>query len=87
MAAQLQALRILGEENTAIHFANIFIMLLFILLECTPIVAKLISGRGPYDEMLEIREHFYKNHNIEKLAELDHNTYEKVKGYSTFPGN
>ncbi len=79
MAAQLEALRILGEENKAIFIANIFILLLFIMLECTPIIAKLIAGRGPYDELLEIREHFYKNHNLEKVAEMDHATYEKLK--------
>lgn len=79
MAAQLQALSILGQENEAIRLANIFIMLLFILLECTPIISKLISGRGPYDEVLEIREHYYKNHNLERIAEMDHSTYQKIR--------
>lgn len=82
MAAQLEALRILGEENRAIFVANVFIMLLFIMLECTPIIVKLIAPRGPYDELLEIREHFYKNHNLEKIAEMDHGTFEKLKLYS-----
>ncbi|OEK06547.1 DUF4407 domain-containing protein [Roseivirga misakiensis] len=82
MAAQLEALRILGEENRAIFIANVFIMLLFIMLECTPIIVKLIAPRGPYDELLEIREHFYKNHNLEKIAEMDSETYEKLKFYA-----
>ncbi|PIQ46969.1 MAG: hypothetical protein COW03_17625 [Cytophagales bacterium CG12_big_fil_rev_8_21_14_0_65_40_12] len=79
MAAQLQALSILGQENEAIRIANIFILLLFILLECTPIISKLISGRGPYDELLEIREHYFKNHNLERIAEMDHSTYKKIR--------
>jgi hypothetical protein len=79
MAAQLQALSILGQENEAIRIANIFIMLLFILLECTPIISKLISGRGPYDELLEIREHYYKNHNLERIAAMDHATFQKIR--------
>lgn len=83
MAAQLEALRILGEENRAIFIANIFIMLLFIMLECTPIIVKLIAHRGPYDELLEIREHYFKNHNLEKIAEMDHDTFEKVKLYTS----
>ena len=83
MAAQLEALRILGEENRGIYIANLFIMFLFIMLECTPIFVKLISPRGPYDELLEIREHFFKNHNMEKIAEMDHQTYEKLKYYSS----
>lgn len=82
MAAQLEALRIIGEENRAIFIANIFIMLLFIMLECTPIIVKLIAPRGPYDELLEIREHYFKNHNLEKIAEMDHVTFEKLKLYS-----
>lgn len=79
MAAQLEALRVLGEENRAIYIANIFILLLFIMLECTPIIAKLIAQRGPYDELLEVREHFFKNHNLEKIAEMNHATHEKLK--------
>jgi hypothetical protein len=79
MAAQLQALSILSDENEAINIANTFIMLLFILLECTPIISKLIAGRGPYDELLEIREHYFKNHNVERIAAMDHSTYQKIK--------
>lgn len=79
MAAQLEALRVLGEENRAIYLANIFILLLFVMLECTPIIVKLIAPRGPYDELLEIREHFFKNHNLEKIAEMNHATHEKLK--------
>lgn len=79
MAAQLEALRVLGEENRAIYLANIFILLLFIMLECTPIIVKLIAPRGPYDELLEVREHFFKNHNLEKIAEMNHATHEKLK--------
>ena len=82
MATQLEALRIIGEENKAIFIANIFIMLLFIMLECTPIIVKLIAPRGPYDELLEIREHYFKNHNLERIAEMDHATFEKLKLYS-----
>lgn len=79
MAAQLEALRVLGEENRAIYLANIFILLLFVMLECTPIIVKLIAPRGPYDELLEIREHFFKNHNLEKIAEMNHSTHQKLK--------
>ena len=79
MAAQLEALRVLGHENEGIYWANIFIIALFIMLECTPIMAKFMAARGPYDELLEIREHFFKNHNLEKISQMDHETYEKLK--------
>ncbi len=79
MAAQLEALRVLGHENEGIYWANLFIIALFIMLECTPIMVKLMASRGPYDELLEIREHFFKNHNLEKISQMDHETYEKLK--------
>ena len=79
MAAQLEALRVLGEENAGIYWANIFIIALFIMLECTPIMVKLMATRGPYDELLEVREHFFKNLNLEKISQMDHETYEKLK--------
>lgn len=82
LAAQLEALRVLSAENRGIAIANFFIIALFIMLECAPIMVKLIAPRGPYDELLEIREHFYKNHNLEKIAEMDHQTFEKLKHYT-----
>lgn len=81
LAAQLEALRVLSLENRGIAIANIFIIALFIMLECTPIIVKLLAPRGPYDELLEVREHFYKNHNLEKIAEMDYETVQKLKAY------
>ena len=79
MAAQLEALRILGQENRGIYLANLFIIILFIILECTPIVVKLLAPRGPYDDLLDVREHYFKNYHLEKTAVMDHETYEKLK--------
>lgn len=79
LAAQLEALKVLTAENRGIAIANYFIIALFIMLECAPILVKLIAPRGPYDDLLEIREHFYKNHNLEKIAEMDHTTHERIK--------
>lgn len=55
-AARLDALQVLTKESEAIYWANIFILLLFIALETAPIFVKVISLKGPYDEMLELRE-------------------------------
>lgn len=79
MAAQLEALRQISLENQAIYFANIFIIALFIMLECSPVIVKIMAQRGPYDELLEIREHFFKNHNLEKIAQMDYETKERLK--------
>jgi prefoldin subunit 5 len=78
MAAQLEALRQISLENKAIYWANIFIIALFIMLECSPVIVKILAPRGPYDELLEIREHFFKNHNLEKIAQMDFDTRERL---------
>ncbi len=56
LAARMDALAALTAESTAMAMANIFIMLLFIAIETAPIFVKLISARGPYDELLELHE-------------------------------
>ncbi|RZS96201.1 DUF4407 domain-containing protein [Cecembia calidifontis] len=56
LAACLDSLYALTQESEAIKWANYFILLLFIALETAPIFVKLISPRGPYDEVLELRE-------------------------------
>lgn len=56
LAARMDALSALTSESSAIAMANVFIMLLFIAIETAPIFVKLISSRGPYDELLELHE-------------------------------
>ena len=56
LAARMDALATLTEESQAMAMANIFIMLLFIAIETAPIFVKLISTRGPYDELLDLHE-------------------------------
>jgi hypothetical protein len=52
----MDGLSALTSESSAMALANIFIMLLFIAIETAPIFVKLISPRGPYDELLELLE-------------------------------
>lgn len=61
---QLTALNRLGEKYDTIYWANVFIILLFIVLETAPIMTKLISSRGPYDDLLAAHE--YKFHTYAK---------------------
>lgn len=71
LSHQLLALNRLGEKHSSIFLADWFIVLLFICLEIAPIATKLISGRGPYDELLKVRENYYKNYRKEKVAVSD----------------
>lgn len=68
LAARLEGLSSLTSESSAMALANIFIMLLFIAIETAPIFVKLISPRGPYDELLRLHEEKIKLFAQEKLT-------------------
>lgn len=56
LAARLQAFSDLISRNTAIFWANWMILFLFIMIETAPILVKLMSSRGPYDQLLDFHE-------------------------------
>ena len=55
--AELQALNMLATEHRPIWWARLFISLLILILECTPILTKALVAHGPYDIALEEREY------------------------------
>jgi hypothetical protein len=57
LLARLEAHSFLAEHNPAIARASLILILLFILLETAPLIAKLLSRRGPYDEIQDALEH------------------------------
>ncbi len=70
-AARLEALDRLSENSAAIAWANWFIMLLFIALETAPVLVKLISARGPYDNLLKVEEHNFVAIETEEMAKTN----------------
>lgn len=50
---QLEALGNLTSSNTTMALTSLMIMLLFIVMETAPILVKLLSKRGPYDDILD----------------------------------
>ncbi len=50
--SRLRALHQLQNESQMVKWSSLFILLLFIAIEISPIFVKLISSRGPYDELL-----------------------------------
>lgn len=64
LAARISALsNLAGEEiaqhsNYSYYFVDRFLLLLFILIEISPIVVKLFARYGPYDEILEQTESY-----------------------------
>lgn len=50
---QLEAMGSLTSSNSTMWWTSTLIMLLFIVIETAPVAVKLLSKRGPYDEILE----------------------------------
>ena len=71
MAARLDALSNLSKKSFAIAMANWFIVLLFIAIETAPVFVKLISPRGPYDDLLQTEEYGFKVDRVEKMAQTN----------------
>ncbi|KIC64505.1 DUF4407 domain-containing protein [Chryseobacterium taiwanense] len=66
-AARLQALDELGKNSAIIGLAASFIMGLFICLEISPVLVKLISHIGPYDHLLDKTENDFRLYAKEKI--------------------
>ncbi len=66
-AARLQALDELGKETPIMALASMFILGLFIALEISPVLVKLISSVGPYDYLLEKTENDFRLYSKEKI--------------------
>ena len=68
---KLEALSRLTSKSPMIHTAHLFIFLLFVALELTPILVKLISLRSPYDMRLSTHEFDHETNNsvIRHLAD------------------
>ncbi|GAA0555303.1 DUF4407 domain-containing protein [Chitinophaga japonensis] len=71
LAARLDALGRLTDRSAPICWANWFIILLFIAIECAPVIVKLISPRGPYDDLLQQHEHAFEIHRKLRMAQRE----------------
>lgn len=71
LPAQLQALSKLTNENDSIAWASLLITLLFVILETAPVVVKLMSSKGTYEEILEAKEYAISMHQKIKISNLN----------------
>lgn len=71
LPAQLQALSKLTNENESIAWASLLITLLFVILETAPVVVKLLSSKGTYEEILETREYAISMEQKIKISNLN----------------
>lgn len=51
--SRLRAMSALQREEASVFWASLFILLLFVAIETAPVFVKLISARGPYDDLIE----------------------------------
>lgn len=80
LLARLEALGSLKQFGNAVWWASAIITLLFILLETAPVTVKLLSKRGPYDEVLDRLEYenFIEQKKLISDKNDDINTYLKI---------
>lgn len=81
-AARLEALSRLTVDSEAIWMSNIFIILLFIVVETSPIFVKLISKKGPYDYLLETTEYKYETAIIKDKAYIHSELKKEAEAFS-----
>ena len=80
-AARLQALDELGKNSAIIATAAAFIMGLFICLEISPVLVKLISSVGPYDYLLEKTENDFRLYSKEKIQKGNSLTDHRIRKF------
>ena len=70
-AARIEAMSRLTQQNNAMWWSEWFIILLFIALETAPVFVKLLSVKGPYDNLLKVEEHRFASAETEELAKIN----------------
>lgn len=73
LASRMEALDRLTSRSPAINLAHWFIMLLFLVVETSPIFVKIVSRRGPYDYVLKTEEYGFEALHYEDIAKINSN--------------
>ncbi|MEL6732632.1 MAG: DUF4407 domain-containing protein [Bacteroidota bacterium] len=60
------------KADSSIWWTSNLIMLLFILIETSPVFVKLISKRGPYDYLLNRIEHSKKVESLRYISDINY---------------
>ncbi|MDN4163989.1 DUF4407 domain-containing protein [Cytophagales bacterium LB-30] len=84
IAARMEALDRIAADSSAIYWAHIFIILLFIAIETAPIFVKLVANQGPYDRLLGLSEHAFIVQEIETLAQTHSDAKQNAQGLTAY---
>jgi hypothetical protein len=71
---RLKGHSVLTGENLSLALASLLIVALFILLETAPMIVKLLSNRGPYEDISEAQEYEVYKSQQRKMSEVDDDT-------------
>jgi hypothetical protein len=72
--ARTEAFNSLSIRNQHIGVVNWFIMLLFLVIEVSPVLVKLMLRKGPYDELLDVEERQVRTQLKKTSSEVENNT-------------
>lgn len=78
-AAHLEALSLLTDEKPIIKAAKWMITLLFIFIEIAPILFKMMTERGPYDDMMDKLKHDIKVKQLLEISNINEEVNTLVK--------
>lgn len=76
--ARYEALGRLAADHPRIRTASLFMTLLFLCLELTPVLTKMLFSRGAYDEMLETLEHTVHVQQLRERSDLNDDAHADV---------
>lgn len=76
---QIAALSVLKQSDSSINILSNFILLLFLAIEIAPVLVKLFSQRGPYDDLLQKHEHAFQVSRIENISRMNQKTNDRLK--------
>jgi len=79
IAGRIEALDRLGKVYPKIEKAHLFIFFLFLMIECCPLLVKLITSRSPYEHRLNLHELSAELHARELSTIRQHDLEEKLK--------
>lgn len=75
---RLDALGQVTDRSQSMAMASWFLMLLFVVVEILPVLVKLLSPRGPYDDLLEKHEHAVEIYKIEEMSSLNQKANNRI---------
>ena len=70
--ARIQVLEKMKDADSSIYWMSTLIVLLFILIETSPVFVKLITKRGPYDYLLSRIEHHKKVEALRYISDMNY---------------